>query len=335
MQGTGGRRPLNFLEEVTVLYIVGSTLDDVMRDAIEAILARGHKNNPTKGANTELIGVLLEFTNPRSRLSQTETRGKAFSCLGELCWYLAGTNDLEFISYYIPDYRKYEEGGVLFGGYGPRMFGATGQNQIANVTALLKRNPDSRRAVIQLFDAGDIVEQHKDVPCTCTLQFMIREDALHLVTYMRSNDVYLGLPHDVFCFTMLQELMARTLSVELGTYKHAVGSLHLYDEHELAARQFLDEGWQPTDHSMPSMPVGDPWPAIRSFLDVEASIRNNKPVEVGKLDGLSQYWVDLVRLLQVFRCLREGDRVDKIAALRGNISSDIYRLYIDRKLRQF
>jgi hypothetical protein len=83
------------------------------------------------------------------------------------------------------------------------------------------------------------------------------------------------------------------------------------------------------------MPVGDPWPAIRSFLDVEASIRNNKPVEVGKLDGLSQYWVDLVRLLQVFRCLREGDRVDKIAALRGNISSDIYRLYIDRKLRQF
>ena len=63
------------------------------------------------------------------------------------------------------------------------------------------------------------------------------------VHYMRLNDALVGLPHDVFCFTMLQEIVARSLSVELGGYKHAVGSLHLYKTHVDAAHQFLEEGW--------------------------------------------------------------------------------------------
>jgi len=78
-------------------YFYGPTLDDVMHDVIEAIQSHGERICPGKGAATELAGVLLEVTNPRARLSRTEVRGKPFSCLGELCWYLAGSNGLEFI----------------------------------------------------------------------------------------------------------------------------------------------------------------------------------------------------------------------------------------------
>ncbi len=70
-------------------YFPAKTLDDVMRSVIEAILEHGDRINSTKGENTELTGVLLAITDPRARLSRTETRGKPFSCLGELCWYLA------------------------------------------------------------------------------------------------------------------------------------------------------------------------------------------------------------------------------------------------------
>ena len=59
---------------------------------------------------------------------------------------------------------------------------------------------------------------------------------------MRSNDAFKGLPHDVFCFTMLQEIFARTLGVHVGVYKHAVGSLHLYDKDRQKANQYLKEG---------------------------------------------------------------------------------------------
>jgi thymidylate synthase len=87
-----------FLSEVT--------LDDLMRSVIEEILNNGNEIKPTKGSAIEVTGVLLELTNPRARLSRTETRGKPFSCLGELCWYLAKTNDLGFISYNLTYARR-------------------------------------------------------------------------------------------------------------------------------------------------------------------------------------------------------------------------------------
>jgi thymidylate synthase len=245
---------------------------------------------------------------------------------------LAGTNDVEFISYYIADYRQYADGDVVFGGYGPRLLNWRGLNQLENITAILKKRPDSRKAVIQLFDAGDIVVEHNDVPCTCTLQFMIREDALQLFVNMRSNDVFLGLPHDVFCFTMLQEIVARALSVEIGTYKHAVGSLHLYERDKDAAQQFLDEGWQSTI-AMPAMPAGNPWPAIEVLRNAESAIRAKDQFKETALSGLDPYWADLVRLLQIFRCLKDRD-VEGIKVQRGKMSSDVYNLFIDQRLSQ-
>ena len=295
-------------------YFAGQTLDDVMRDIIQAILSQGIRANPTKGAITELMGVLVEISNPRARLSRTETRGKLFSCLGELCWYLAKTNDLGFISY-----------------YGPRLFCYKGQNQVANVIDLLGRKQESRQAVIQLFSADDIAEQHKDVPCTCTLQFMIRQGALHMISYMRSNDVYLGLPHDIFSFTLFQEILARTLSVELGTYKHAVGSIHLYDINREKAEQFLNEGWQSTV-SMPAMPIGDPWAAIQVLLEAEATIRVQGALHVAEFKDLDPYWVDFIRLLQIFRFSKDKE-LEKAQHIRNTMSSNIYNPFIDQRLR--
>lgn len=166
-------------------YFIGLTLDDVMRATIEAIQNRGTSNCATKGPNKELTGVLLEMPQPRARLSRTETRGKPFSCLGELCWYLSGTNNVEFIAYYINEYRQYAEDCKIFGGYGPRLFRNRGVDQISNVISLLQRNRESRRAVVQVFDAADLSKSHKDVPCTCSIQFLIRDEKLQMVTSMR------------------------------------------------------------------------------------------------------------------------------------------------------
>lgn len=311
----------------------GKTLDDVIRSVIEEIKLHGDRIYPTKGEAVELTGVLLEVTDPRARLSRTETRGKLYTCLGELCWYLAKTNDLSFISYYIPPYKEVADGDEIFGGYGPRLFNWRDLNQVANVIDVLRKKPYSRQAVIQLFDAYDIVEKHKDIPCTCTLQFMIRHDKLHMFTNMRSNDVHWGLPHDVFCFTMLQEIVARSLSVEVGTYKHAVGSLHLYVQHISAAKRFLNEGWQPTEAAMPPMPTGDPWPGITLLLQAESAIRTAGAFDDTRLGDVNPYWADLIRLLQVFRSKQDKD-ADRIKALRGRMSSNVYFPFIDKVLRQ-
>lgn len=288
-------------------YFPAATIDDLMRSVMKQA-RRGARIGPSKGAARELVGALLELTNPRARLSRTESRGKLFSCLGELCWYLAGSNKLDFIAYYISAYRKFADGDRVFGGYGPRLLNWGGLNQLENVTECLRTKRDSRQAVIQLFDRHDIIERHNDVPCTCTLQFMCRDGKLHMVTHMRSNDAFKGLPHDVFCFTMLQELIARDLGLELGTYKHAVGSLHLYDKDKEATEQFLAEGWQTTKAQMPPMPDGEPWSSVKRLLTAEEQIRTTGTVDSKITASLNPYWADLIRLLQVFRCKKDKDR---------------------------
>ena len=304
-----------------------------MRWVFQQVLQEGEDIRPTKGPAKELSGVLLEIKNPLARISRTETKGKPFSCLGELCWYLAQTRDLSFIAYYLPAYRKDAEGKEIYGGYGPRLFDWNGLNQFATVADILKRKPDSRRAVIQLFDAHDILEPHKDIPCTCTMQFMIRKTQLHMLAYMRSNDALVGMPHDVFCFTMLQEIMARTLSVELGQYKHMVGSLHLYSGSKNNAEQFLDEGWQSTATLMRPMPEGDPWSAIKAMLSAEYAIRTDRGFDFESIASLDPYWTDLVRLLQVFRSYRDKD-AERIQELRSQMSSPGFDQFIDGRIRR-
>lgn len=308
----------------------GETIDDVMRMVIEEITAHGEHIEPTQAPCTELIGVLVEITNPRARLSLTETRGKPFSCLGEFCWYLAASDELAFVEHYIPPYAKHADEGRVVGAYGPRWFNWRESNQVEAVTAQLRSKLDSRQAVIQIFDSSDLVQKHKSIPCTCTLQFFLRGDRLHMLTNMRSNDVYLGLPHDVFAFTMLQEIIARDLGVELGTYKHAVGSMHLYDHDRPAADAFLNEGWQSTKRAMPPMPLGDPWPAIDSLLTAENAIRNDSSAEV-TVGALDDYWADLIRLLQVFQYDKERDLAG-MRSVRGSIAWTPYHDYIDRRI---
>ena len=99
-----------------------------------------------------------------------------------------------------------------------------------------------------------------------------------MVTYMRSNDVFLGLSHDIFAFTMLQEMIAKKLNIELGKYRHSVGSLHLYDDQIDTALQYLNEGWQSTslNSAMPPMPDGDPWKYMPALLKAEFDIRSKK-----------------------------------------------------------
>jgi thymidylate synthase len=314
-------------------HFVGPTVDDLMRSVMLAIQERGERiESATKGTNTEIRGVIVELTNPRARLSRTETRGKPFSCLGELCWYLSGTNDFDFISFYVRRKDTDNEAGQIFGGYGPRLFGLRGNDQIEQVTRLLRGNPQSRRAAVQLFEAGDLAEYHADIPCTCTLQFMIRNERLDMLTYMRSNDVYLGMPHDIFCFTMMQELLARSLSVEIGNYKHMVGSLHLYDEKQELAQQFLDEGLQSTKVPMPAMPVKNPWPDVHKLLEAEGSIRTKGALEEGVLDDMDPYWADLTRLLLVHKYGKDKE-LDKIKLLRDQMHSPVYNTFIDARMR--
>lgn len=315
------------------MYLTADSLDDLLFKVYKQILARGTAIKPSKGDARETSGMLLKLSAPRVRLSRSESRGLLFSCLGELLWILAGSNQLDFIQHYISGYDEFsDDNKTIYGAYGPRLFGRTPNDQVARVIQLLKDKRDSRQAVLQLFDRTDTLESHKDVPCTCTLQFMVRDSRLHMLTSMRSNDAWLGLPHDVFTFTMLQELVARSLGIELGGYKHAVGSLHLYDKHHHEALRFLDEGWQ-THRPMPPMPKGDPWVAVKSLVSFEKRVRTGHGAIPTPPAAMDPYWEDLATLLTIHKAGLVPNNQPEIKRLKRRLNNDVYSTYIKKRYK--
>ena len=316
------------------MQIHADTLDDLLKKLFQKLLKTNNRTNPTKGGNREEIATLLTIKDPRARFSRTERRSTLISCLGETLWYFSGSDRLDFIEYYIPKYRTFsnipEEATIAEGAYGPRLFGANGSiNQVDRIIRMLMqpRKHDTRQAVIQIFDKTDI--GNRDVPCTSTLQFLARGKKLHLMTTMRSNDAYRGLPPDVFAFTMLQEFVARSIGHEIGNYYHSVGSLHLYDRDAAEARRYIDEGWQ-ARIAMPAMPEGDPRPSIRWLLEVESAIRLGSTLALPAHEGIAPYWVDLARLLLIKSMYSKG-QLRGIVEEKRAMTSPVYNSFIRGK----
>jgi len=119
-----------------------------------------------------------------------------------------------------------------YAAYGPRLDG-----QIYSVINLLRDDPSSRQAVLAIWRSDDLTHDG-DKPCTLNLQFFIRNDRLDAHVVMRSQDVWLGVPYDLFAFTQLQLTIASRLDVRPGRYVHHVGSMHIY-ERDLKRAQAL------------------------------------------------------------------------------------------------
>lgn len=207
------------------------------------------------------------------------------------------------------------------------IFNNAGKDQFQNAIDLLSKKQSTRRAVIQIYQASDI-HMTTEVPCTCTLQLLVRKSRLHMITNMRSNDAYLGMPHDIFSFTMLQEIAARSLGLEVGEYKHFVGSLHLYEEQIQDASLYVEDGYQERT-SMPPMPLGDPESSMREFLRYEKLIRQRKSPNLDKI-ALDPYWTDLLRLLRVFRFYKDKDSTGMLRQM-NKIRAEIYSHYVELK----
>ena len=102
-------------------------------------------------------------------------------------------------------------------------------HQLDKVVAMLKSDPETRQAVISIYDGKEISTYRKDTPCTYAVQFTVLDNKLYMAVLMRSNDLWFGFCNDQYCFASLQELVAERLSIELGTYYHFAHNLHLYN----------------------------------------------------------------------------------------------------------
>lgn len=176
----------------------------------------------------EIINATTVLTNPLRNIMNNKLRKMPMRyAIGELLWYMSANNKLSEIQKYTQAWdRMSDDGETVNSNYGWCIRHKYGFDQWAYVREMLRKSPETRQAVLHIKTADN--KESKDVNCTICIQFFIREGKLHATTYMRSNDIWLGFPYDVFQFTCMQILMSMELGVELGTYTHITGSLHLY-----------------------------------------------------------------------------------------------------------
>ena len=212
-------------------------------DLAETLLTHGKEVNGT----LELNNVSFSLHFPEMSIATVRDISLPY-LFAEAVWYMTGREDVAFISKFAKLWERISDDGVTSNSaYGAIMFHRYGFDQVAKVIELLKKDPSSRRALINFNVPNENVIETKDEVCTVMLQFMIRDNMLDCTAVMRSNDIWYGLPYDVAFFTCLQRYIAKRVGAGVGYYTHFTSSLHVYDRFipNLEALPSYDEVCEP------------------------------------------------------------------------------------------
>lgn len=192
----------------------------------------------------------------------------------EAYWILTGDDTVAGIEPWNSRIAQFSDNGeTFFGAYGPRI-----REQLDYVTAKLKEDADTRQAGFTLWRPNPPVT--KDYPCTVAIWALIREGYLNLHVFMRSSDAWLGLPYDVFNFSMLGHLLCARLNqgadfgpmARPGTLYLTAASSHLYEEHWKEAAALLTDPDVATPRSTPFWYYLDEARLLERLKDLRCSV---------------------------------------------------------------
>ena len=192
------------------------------------ILNKGIDFDNTKA----LFNVGFTIENPMDNHISCEQRNwKHDYANAEWQWYLTGDPHIQRLGKIygkIPEIwkRMANKWGSVNSNYGWQW---QRNKQLARIIDMLRNNNNTRQAAISIYDAKEIKSYEYDTPCTYAVQFTIVDNKLNMCVTMRSNDLWYGFCNDQYCFSMLQQLVARELDIPVGTYFHFAHNLHLYN----------------------------------------------------------------------------------------------------------
>lgn len=211
----------------------GEDLNSVYLTALSTIRSKAHSTGDSRvGKVFDLGPAYFEFTNAKNQFLTLRNRNyNPYFAIIEAAWILSGNNSLNSLSKIISGYDKFsDDGHSLNGAYGHRIKNYFHKDQIESVIKLLTDDPVSRRAVITLYCPDDLDNNlSRDIPCNISLCFKVRGGKLDITVMNRSNDVFLGIPYNVFIFNILQRHVALRLNLPVGVQRHFTDSLHLYE----------------------------------------------------------------------------------------------------------
>jgi thymidylate synthase len=239
-------------------------------DLLRLVLERGCVRSDRTGTGTlSVFGAQTRFDlrpgGPGFPLLTTK-KLHIKSIIYELLWFLRGDTNVRYLNEHgVTIWDEWaDENGDLGRVYGAQWRDWRGGNgvrvdQIDNLIAQIKSNPQSRRLIVTAWNPAEL--DHMALPpCHLLFQFHVQNGELSCQLYQRSCDLFLGVPFNIASYSLLTMMMAQVVDLAPGDFVHTFGDLHLYKNHLDQAREQLSRAFRP----LPRMKLN---PAVKNIYD--------------------------------------------------------------------
>lgn len=224
-------------------------------DLLHKLLTEGAVKNDRTGTGTRSIfGHQMRFDLSKGFPLLTTKKLHLKSIIHELLWFLSGDTNIAYLKE--NGVRIWDEWADENGDLGP-VYGHQWRSwscgdgrsidQIAQVLAQIKANPDSRRLLVTAWNPCQVDDMALP-PCHCLFQFYVADGKLSCQLYQRSADVFLGVPFNIASYALLTLMMAQVTGLRPGEFIHTLGDAHLYGNHLEQAREQLQRSPRPLPH---------------------------------------------------------------------------------------
>jgi thymidylate synthase len=209
------------------------------------VLEHGVDKSDRTGTGTRSVfGYQMRFDLQQGFPLVTTKKLHLKSIAHELLWFIRGDTNVAYLKE--NGVSIWDEWADANGDLGP-VYGkqwrawqtASGEalDQLANVVAEIKRNPDSRRLIVSAWNVADLPKMAL-APCHCLFQFYVADHKLSCQLYQRSADIFLGVPFNIASYALLTQMVAQVCGLQVGDFVHTFGDAHLYRNHfEQAQKQ--------------------------------------------------------------------------------------------------
>jgi thymidylate synthase len=212
-------------------------------DLMKHVLDHGVRKDDRTGTGTiSVFGYQMRFDLSKGFPLVTTKKLHLKSIIYELLWFLRGETNIKFLNDHgVTIWNEWaDENGELGPIYGAQWRSwrtADGRviDQISELIEQIKTNPNSRRLIVNAWNAGEI-EKMALAPCHVLMQFYVADNKLSCHLYQRSADIFLGVPFNIASYALLTMMIAQVCDLTPGEFIHTLSDAHLYLNHLDQAR---------------------------------------------------------------------------------------------------
>ncbi len=250
------------------------------QDLVRHVLEHGTAKEDRTGTGTlSVFGHQARYDLSAGFPLVTTKKTHMKSIVHELLWFLQGETNVQYLrDNKVSIWDEWaDDKGELGRVYGAqwrhwRTPGGKEIDQIANLVASLKSNPDSRRHLVVAFNPGEL-DQMALPPCHAFFQFYVAKDKLSCQLYQRSADIFLGVPFNIASYALFTMMVAQVTGYQPGEFVHTLGDAHLYSNHLDQARLLLTREPKP----LPKLKINPAVKDIFAFRFEDFEVLNYDP----------------------------------------------------------